>query len=173
MACRPVPVHGFLLWCLIDILKGHLFYNDAIYQCRITLHIPNSALFSTYYSGTLILFRRIVLTLSIIYLIVSYTHCCVFSFMYVICMCDFMTCFVRNDEIKLRNWVITAGQHALVAKTSIDPRYPLARGFSYRLAYICSAEKCTQNIDDSCFRRLLHLYTRQTVTVGRYMFKNF
>ena len=35
-------------------------------------------------------------------------QCCIYTLViflltYVICMCDFMTCFVRNDEIKLWN----------------------------------------------------------------------
>ena len=33
------------------------------------------------------------------YLTVLYTHSCAFSFTNDICICDFMTCFVRNDEI--------------------------------------------------------------------------
>ena len=39
------------------------------------------------------------------YLTVLYTHTRDFCFTYVICMCDFMTCFVRNDEIKLWNLI--------------------------------------------------------------------
>ena len=39
------------------------------------------------------------------YLTVLYTHICDFSLMYVICMCELMTCFVRNVEIKLWNHI--------------------------------------------------------------------
>ena len=40
---------------------------------------------------------------------------CSISSTYVICMCDFMTCFVRNDEIKLRNQSFPSLLHGSVA----------------------------------------------------------